>query len=328
MKNITRRTVLAQMLVAVSATLAAGVVVAQAYPNKQIRIIVPTSAGGGNDVIARTIGEKMSTSMGVPVIVENRVGGSSVIANDHVAKSAADGYTILFNGPLIVQASGLFSKLPYDPLTDFTPLTEVIRTPLWLAVSTAKTNAKTLKEYLAEAKARPNDFPYASIGTGSSHHLYGFRLKEVAGLDTQHIPYKGGAPAIVAVAGGEVASVFLDYVSIRPHVESGRVRLLATTGTNRSPLTPDVPTLTEMGYAGFESYGWGALFLPSKTPTEVVNRLHAEVVKALAQPDVITKFKGFGFEIGGTPQAQFATTFRGDYDRWVSLIRKVGVRLD
>lgn len=328
MKHITRRTILAQILVAASATLASGVTFAQAYPNKPIRIIVPTSAGGGNDVIARTVGEKMSASMGVPVIVENKVGGSSIIANEFVAKSAPDGYTILFNGPLIVQASGLFSKLPYDPLTDFTPITDVIRTPLWLAVSTAKTNVRTLKEYLEQAKARPNDFPYASIGNGSSHHLYGFRLKEVANLDIQHIPYKGGAPAIIAVAGGEVASVFLDFVSIRPHIESGKVRLLATTGTNRSPLTPDVPTLSELGYTGFESYGWGSLFLPAKTPADIVNRLHAEIVKALAQPDVIAKFKGFGFEIGGTPQPQFATQFRGDYDRWVTLIRKVGVKLD
>jgi tripartite-type tricarboxylate transporter receptor subunit TctC len=142
------------------------------------------------------------------------------------------------------------------------------------------------------------------------------------------VPYKGGAPAILAVVGGEVASVFLDYVSLKPHVESGKIRLLATTGTQRSPLTPDVPTLSELGFNGFESYGWGALFAPSKTPAPVIAQLHAEVLKALRHPSVISKFQGFGFEVGGTTQPQFAAQFRSDYDRWTSLISKVGVRLD
>jgi tripartite-type tricarboxylate transporter receptor subunit TctC len=323
---INRRT-----LLVAGATTAAALLPAHAqgsFPNRTVRIIVPTAAGGGNDVIARTIAEKMATSLGQPVVVENRVGGSSVIANDFVAKSAPDGHTILFNGPLIVQTAGLLSKLPYDPLTDFIPITEVIRTPLWLAVNAAKLPSGGLPEYIAAAKARPADFPYASIGPGSSHHLYGFHFNEAAGLSLTHVPYKGGAPAIVAVVGGEVASVFLDYVSLKPHVESGRVRLLATTGTKRSPLTPAVPTLAELGYTGFESYGWGALFVPAKTPPEAVARIHSEVVSALRHPDVIARFAGFGFELGGTPQAQFATQFRGDYDRWTALIRKAGAKLD
>lgn len=322
------RRLLALVLAAGSLGPWTGAAWAQAYPSKPLRIIVPTAAGGGNDVIARTIAEKMSASMGQPIVVENKVGASSVIANEFVARSAPDGYTILFNGPLIVQTAGLMSKLPYDPLTDFIPITEVIRTPLWLAVNAGKVSGRTVADYIAQAKAAPGNFPYASIGAGSSHHLYGHQFNEIAGLNLTHVPYKGGAPAIVAVVGGEVASVFLDYVSLKPHAESGKVRLLATTGTARSPLTPDVPTLSELGYRGFESYGWGAVFVPAKTPPAVVARLHAEVVKALAQPDVMAKFAGFGFEIGGTPQAQFATQYRGDYERWTTLIRKAGVKLE
>jgi len=139
---------------------------------------------------------------------------------------------------------------------------------------------------------------------------------------------QGGAPAVVAVVGGEVASVFLDYVSLKPHVESGKLRLLASTGTGRSPLTPDVPTLSEAGFAGFESYGWGALFAPARTPMSVVAQLHDEVTKALRHPDVLAKFQGFGFEIGGTPQPQFAAQFRADHERWTTLIRKADVKLD
>lgn len=301
---------------------------AQNFPSRTVRIIVPTAAGGGNDVIARTIGEKMAESMRQGVIIENKVGASSIIANEFVARAAPDGYTMLFNGPLIVQTAALMSKLNYDPLTDFIPITEVIRTPLWLAVNAAKVPAKNLSEYVALAKAASADHPYASIGAGSSHHLYGHHFNSLAGLNLTHVPYRGGAPAVLAVASGEVASVFLDYVSLKPHVESGKVRLLASTGTRRSPLTPDVPTLSEAGFAGFESYGWGALFVPAKTPMAIVAQLHGEVLKALRHPDVLAKFQSFGFEIGGVPQAQFAAQFRADHERWTTLIRKADVKLD
>ena len=153
-------------------------------------------------------------------------------------------------------------------------------------------------------------------------------LNEAAGLNMIHVPYKGGAPAVLAVVAGEVSAVMLDLVSLKPHVASGKVRLLGSTGTRRSPLTPDVPTLLEQGYQGFESYGWGAMFLPSKTPADIVQRLETEIGKVLQQPDVVAKFKDMGFEIGGTPQAQFATQVAGDLDRWVRLIKKAGVTLD
>ena len=324
----TCRALMAQVILAGCAVLAAGPVAAQAYPNKPIRMIVPTSAGGGNDFITRTVAKKLEDLLGWTIVVENKPGASGIIATEFVAKSAPDGYTILFNGPLIVQAAGLYSKLPYDPIKDFTPLTDIIRTPLWFAVSTAKVPAKSIKEFSDLARPKTRDDSYGSIGPGSSHHLYMHNLNEAAGLNMIHVPYKGGAPAVLAVVAGEVSAVMLDLVSLKPHVASGKVRLLGSTGTKRSPLTPDVPTLLEQGYQGFESYGWGAMFLPSKTPADIVQRLETEIGKVLQQPDVVAKFKDMGFEIGGTPQAQFAAQVAGDLDRWVRLIKKAGVTLD
>lgn len=327
--NITRRkTLFVPLCFAACAALVSGSVLAQAYPNKPIRMIVPTSAGGGNDYITRTVAKKLEELLNWQIVVENKVGASGIIATDYVAKAAPDGYTILFNGPLLVQAAGLYNKLPYDPLKDFTPLTDIIRTPLWFAVGTARVQAKSLKEFSELTKAKTRDDSYGSIGPGSSHHLYANNLNEAAALNMIHVPYKGGAPAVLALVSGEISAVMLDLVSLKPYVANGKVRLLASTGTKRSALTPEVPTLSELGYPGFESYGWGAMFLPSKTPAEIVQRLETEIGKVLQQPDVIAKFKDMGFEIGGTPQAQFATQVVGDHDRWTRLIKKAGVTLD
>lgn len=328
MAPTTRRSLLAQLAITGCAVLAAGTAFAQAYPGRPIKMVVPTTAGGGNDFITRTVAKKLEDMLGWQIVVENRPGASGIIATDYVAKSAPDGHTILFNGPLLVQAAGLYSKLPYDPLKDLIPLTDIIRTPLWFAVSTAKVPARSLKEFSELARAKTRDDSYGSIGQGSSHHLYAFNLNEAAGLNMIHVPYKGGAPAVIALVGGEISAVMLDLVSLKPHVASGKARLLGSTGTRRSPLTPDVPTFSELGYPGFESYGWGAMFLPSKTPPEIVQRLETEIGKVLQQPDVIAKFKDMGFEIGGTPQAQFAAQVAGDHDRWTRLIKKAGVTLD
>lgn len=301
---------------------------AQGYPSRTIKIVVPSPAGGGNDFIARTLAQKLEASMKQAVVVDNKAGAGGIIASEFVAKSAPDGYTILFNGPLLVQTAALYSKLPYDPLRDFIPVTDVIRTPLWLAVNAEKVPARNLKEFIDLAKAHPGSLSYGSVASGSSHHLYGFRLAAEAGLDLLHVPYKGGAPATVALVGGEVSSAFTDYVSLKPHVASGKVRLLAVTGTRRPALTPDVPTFAELGYKGFETYGWGALFVPAKTPADVVQRIHAEVAAALKAPDVVAKFNDFGFELGGTPQPQFAAQVQTDYVRWTTLIKQAGVKLD
>lgn len=319
---------IARLCLVVMALLANGLCAAQSYPARPIKMIVPTPAGGGNDFITRTVAKKLEDMLGWQIVVENKPGASGIIAADFVAKAPPDGYTVLFSGPLLVQAAGLHSKLPFDPLKDFTPLTDVIRTPLWFAVSTAKVPARSLKEFSELAKTKGREDSYGSIGPGSSHHLYAFGLNEAAGLNMIHVPYKGGAPATIALVAGEISAVMLDLVSLKPYVANGKVQLLAVTGTKRSALTPEVPTLSELGFAGFESYGWGGLFLSSKTPPEVVQRLETEIGKVLQQADVVTKFKDMGFEIGGTPQAQFARQVAADHDRWTRLIKRAGVSLD
>lgn len=303
---------------------------AQDFPSKPIRIIVPTNAGGGNDFIARTIAKKLEESLKVSVVVENKPGASTIIASDFVAKAAPDGYTILFNGPPLIQVASLYKKVPFDPLNDFIPLTDIIRTPLWFVVNPERVPAKNIKEFSELVASQPDrkQDTFASVGSGTSLHLFGHGLNEAAKLNMMHIPYKGGAPAILAVASGEVSSAFMDYATSRPYVEDGKIRFLAVTGTKRSPLTPEVPTLAESGFAGFESYGWGALFLPAKTPQPIVNKLYTEVDKAIQDPAVITSMKNMGFEMGGTPQAEFTALVKSDFQKWANLIKQSGVQLD
>ena len=298
------------------------------YPNRGLRIVVPFAPGGGGDVLGRLLAQKLSESLRQSVIVENKPGASSVIANDFVAKAAPDGYTLLLNVPLLVQTASLYSKLPYNPLTDLVPVTDLVTSSLWFAVGTAKVPAQTLKEYVDAARARPADYNYASIGAGSSGHLLGHALSDANGLTMTHVPYKGSAPAMMALLSGEITAVFLDYVTLKPQLEAGKVRLLAVTGSARSPLTPNVPTLAELGYPGFETAVWGGIFVPGKTPPEIVKRLETEIQKIVQQPDYLARIRELGYEPGGTPQAQFAAQVRADLGRWGAMIRKAGIKLD
>ncbi|UUZ69742.1 tripartite tricarboxylate transporter substrate binding protein [Polaromonas sp. P2-4] len=249
-------------------------------------------------MVGRLFAQKLSEALKQPVIVDNKPGASSVIGSDMVAKAPPDGYTILLNVSLLVQTPSLYSKLPYDPLVDLTPVTDLSNSALWFAVSTTKVQERSLKEYVAQAKLRPHDYNYASIGNGSSSHLLGYALNDANGLSMMHVPYKGSAAATMALMTGEVSSVFMDFVTLQSQMASGKVRLLAVTGTRRSPLTPDVPTLAELGYPGFEASVWSALFVPSKTPHEIVSRLETEVRKISAQPDVVAKWRELGYEPG------------------------------
>ncbi|MEO8351171.1 MAG: tripartite tricarboxylate transporter substrate-binding protein [Chthoniobacteraceae bacterium] len=247
---------------------------------------------------------------------------------DMVAESKPDGYTILLNVPLIVQTASLFKKLPYDPLKDLTPVADLNHSQIWFAVGTAKVKAKTFQEYIAAARANPRDYSYASIGPGSTGHLLGFGLNEANKLDTIHVPYKGSTPALQALLSGEVASVFQDYVTLKPQVEAGKVRLLAVTGTERSEFTPDVPTLAELGYSGFEAGTWAGLFVAANTPPAIVKTLENAVHKITADPEYVEKMAALGYKPGHMSQAQFATLVRTEYTRWATLIRKVGITLD
>ena len=326
----TRRQFIARATAGAAALWAAGPGWAQgtAWPTQTIKLVVPFAPGGGGDVLGRLIGEKLAASLGRQVVVENKPGASTVVATESVVRAEPDGHTILLNVPLIVQTTALMAKLPYDPIRDLTPVTDVVTTSLWLAVNPQKVQAKNLKEFVAEIKAQPKTHSYGSIGQGSSTHLFGHALNESAGLDMVHVPYKGSTPAVLAVVGGEVSAVILDFVTLKPQVAAGKVRLIAVTGAQRSALTPDVPTFAEQGYPGFELPTWAGLFVPSRTPKEVVAKLHAELVKVMQAPDVVARFAELGYLPGGQAQERFAAQVRDEKDRWTALIRKAGVRVE
>lgn len=298
------------------------------YPNRPIRLVVPFAPGGGGDTIGRFYAQKLSDALRVPVIVDNRPGASAMIGTDLVAKAQPDGYTLLLTVPLLVQTPHLYRKIPYDPFNDLTPIAELNTSPLWFATSSAKMDVSSLKEFVAKAKQRPNELNFASIGMGSSGHLLGQALNDANQLDMVHVAYRGSSPATLALMSGEASVAFLDYVTFKPQIASGKIRLLAVTGAQRSELTPDVPTLTELGYKGFEGKVWGGIFAPAKTPNEVVSLLDRETKKILALPETIAKWRELGYDTGNKTQAQFAEEIRKDSVRWGSLIKSVGVTLD
>lgn len=329
MHGISRRIFLA---VAASAAFGAGlagtVAAAEAWPNHTMKIVVPFAPGGGGDVLGRLIADELAHTLGQAVVVDNKPGASTIIANDMVAKSQPDGHTILLNVPLLIQVPSLFSKLPYDTRKDLLPVIDVVKSPQWLAVNAERMPAKNLTEFMAKVGAEPGKHNFASIGNGSSGHLLGTQLLEAAKVEMVHVPYKGSAPALTALLSGEVSAVMLDMVTLKPQVEAGKIRLIAVTGKERSPQTPDVPTLAEQGYPGFEIYTWAGLFVPTGTPAPIVQKLHDSVKSFINKPDVVSRFADLGYLPGGASQTDFEKEVWSDQERWGELIRKVGIRLD
>jgi tripartite-type tricarboxylate transporter receptor subunit TctC len=298
------------------------------FPTKPIRIVVPYPAGGGSDAMARLAAERLQASLGQTVLVDNKPGAASVIGSDFVAKAAADGYTILFNIPSLVQAPILQPSVPFDPIRDFVPITSFVSAPVWLAVSTARMKATDFAGFRDEARQAQagRGLEYGSWGNGTTNHLYGELLLQALNLEAVHVPYKGSAPGTLALANGEIAFMLADYITLRPHAESGRIRILASTGTRRHRLTPDVPTLAELGHAGFESVGWGAFFAPRGTPAGIVARLETAIAAVTREPQVVEKMTSLGYEPGGKPQGEFAREVQADAERWRRTIQTVGFK--
>lgn len=329
MHTITRRTAMARSLMILGATaLPGGMVHAQAYPNKTIRIVVAFGTGGPGDSVSRMLALKLSEAMKQPVIVENKPGASGTIGADLVAKAAADGYTLLVINQLLVQAPALYASVPFDPLRDLIPITDLFSSPLWLAVNTSKSSAKTLKEFVAQVKAQPRAHSYASVGNGSIGSLYGYKLNEVAGLDMLHVPYKGAGPVVTALLAGEVSASFVDYATLKTHVASGKLRPLAVSAAVRSSWTPEVPTFTEQGFPGFESFSWVGIFVTGKTAPDVVQKLSAEITKILKQPDMASRLSDMALDPGGMQKEPFAAMVAADQTRWGSIIKNAGMKLD
>lgn len=321
------RTILGAFVAGTSLWLATAPATAQNFPSKPVRLIVPFAAGGGGDVLARTLADKLKVRLNQPVVVDNRPGAGGIIGSEVVAKAPADGYTLLLNTPNLIMTRHMVARLPYDPIADLVPVAEVVRSQLWLAASSAATDARTLADLVAQAKVKSDVF-YGSVGPGSVGHLLGSGFVDAAGLKANHVPYKGGAQAVLALVSGEVTFAVMDYVVLKPHVESGRVRLLGTFGSKRSPHAPDTPTLTEAGYPNLDIYSWAGLFAPSGTPAATVQRLAAEAKVVMADPEVIAKFISIGYEPGTLLLDDFAGVVRSDDARWGTIIRKAGVKLE
>jgi tripartite-type tricarboxylate transporter receptor subunit TctC len=312
-------------LLAVAATSLALPALAQGYPNKPIKLVVGYAAGGATDVIARLVGQKMGDSMGQPVVIDNRAGANSNLGAEVVARAPADGYSVyVFTIANTINAT-LYDKLSYDPQKDFDPVGLIAKVPNILVVNN-DLPVKTLAEYVAFAKAQPQGITFASSGSGSSIHLSAEMFKMVAKLNMLHIPYRGSAPAVTDLIGGQVQSMFDNAPSALPHIQGGRLRAVAITSLQRSPLLPDVPTVAESGYAGFDVQSWFGLAVPHGTPKPVVDKLNAELNKALALPEVKKRLA----EMGASPAGGTATDMRGfigsEVKRWQAVVKASGAK--
>ena len=298
----------------------------QAYPSKPIRIIVPFSAGGGTDLVARAVAQKMSESWRQPVLVENRVGAGGVIGADAVAKSAPDGYTLLMCSPQEVAVNHhVYPKVPYDPEKDFAPISLITVTPLVIA-ATPGLPVKDIRELVALAKAKPGTLGFATPGTASTQHLSGELLMAAAGIKLVHIPYKGAGQSIPDVIGGQVPLGIYGILTISQQAKAGKLRVLAVTTPRRSPIAPEWPTLAESGFPGFDTSLWFGMLAPAATPKDVVGKLHAEVVRILKLPDVAERIAAQGGEIVGNTPAEFAAFIAAESAKYAKIIREAGVR--
>jgi tripartite-type tricarboxylate transporter receptor subunit TctC len=305
----------------------AGLAAAQNYPNKAVTIVVPYPPGGTNDIVARLVGKKLSEQTGQPVIVENRAGASGTTGAASVARAPADGYTILLitTGHTIHPA--LYKKLPYGLNTDLIPVTELSRGPMLVMVN-PQLPVKNLQDLVALAKSKPGELNYGSAGNGSSTHLATELISSLAGVKMNHIPYKGSAPAMMDVIGGN-SQVVLDLMfSSAPHVKSGKLKAIAITGAARSPIFPDVPTVAESGFPGFEATVWNGLMAPAGTPKEVVAKLNAELKKALADPGINEQLHAQGFVTSWSTPEQFGGLIKSEVSRWGKVAKAANIKMD
>lgn len=319
-----RRFRLAMIAVVLAApALAAG----QAYPSKPIRLIVPYAPGGSSDIIARLIAQKLTDNLGRQVLVDNRAGAGSTVGTDLVAKANPDGYTlVLSNVPHAINAT-LYSKLPYDTEKDFAPVV-LIATVMPVLVVNPAVPVHSVKELIELAKAKPASVNYASAGNGSSQHLAAELFKSMAGINMVHIPYKGGGPAVVDLLAGQVAVYFPNTPLVASYIKSGRLRAIAVTGATRSPLLPDIPTVSESGLPGYAVTDWYGVLAPAKTNAAVSGKLNAEINKILATADMKERLPTFGFQIaGGTPD-RFAQLIKADISKWAKVIKESGAHVD
>ena len=320
MKNGARR-LLCVALVAVPA----GAALAQAYPGKPVRLIVPSSAGGGTDIVARILAPRLTERLGQQVIVDNRPGAGTMIGIELAAKSPPDGYTLLMGLSTLAINPAMYKKVPYDAVRDLAPISQVIAAPNMLVVHPS-VPARTVKELIAFGRARPGQLNYASAGHGTNPHLSMELFLSMTGLKMVHIPYKGLAPGIVDLLAGHVSLATATMLTGLPHVKSGRLRCLGTTGARRAAVLPDQPTVAEAGVSGYEASQWYGVLAPAQTSKEIITRLHAELARILQSPDMRERLVADGTDPVGSSPDEFARYIRDETVKWAKVARAAGIK--
>ena len=324
MKAVSRRAALAIC----ASMMQRGLTAAENYPSHSVKIVVPFPAGGSNDIIARILAQKLSERTGQQFFVENRGGAGGNIGADAVAKSAADGYTLLVTAPPpLTTNAALYKSLPFNPETDFAPVALLATVPIVLMVHPS-VPAKNVQELVALAKAKPGTLNFGSSGIGTTNHLAGELLKRMTGIDIVHVPYKGAAPAMTDLIGRRIQLMFDNLASSLVQIKAGKVRALAVTTAKRTELAPDLPTIAESGLPGFDINTWFGLFVPARTPPAIVQRLHDEFVKALETPEVRARMLALGAEPVGSTPAQFAQYVQSEAAKYAKLVKASGARAD
>ncbi|TAK46348.1 MAG: tripartite tricarboxylate transporter substrate binding protein [Betaproteobacteria bacterium] len=295
------------------------------FPSRPITMVVGFAPGGGTDTVARILAKTVSEGLGQQVVVDNKAGAGGNIATDYVAKAAPDGHTILLGnvGSLTV-APHLLASLPYDPLRDFAPITMAVVFANVIVVHPS-VPAKTLAEFVRLAKEKPGQLTYGSSGIGGAGHLAGELLRIMAGIDLVHVPYKGGGPAMQGLLGGQISAYFATPVAAGPHMKAGKARAIASTGTTRSPFLPEVPTVAESGYPGYEAINWYAYVAPAKTPKDIVERLNREIVRALGSPEVKELLAKQGLEPKPSTPEELARTMEREYATWGRVVKEAKI---
>jgi tripartite-type tricarboxylate transporter receptor subunit TctC len=307
---------------------ASGAAWAADYPAKPVKIVVPYAPGGGADSVARIVAKKVSENVGQAIVIENKGGAGAILGTDQVAKAEPDGYTLLLgqSGPISINPA-VYKSLPYDPVKDFAPITMTTAYPYVLVVN-SELPAKTLHELVALAKSKPDSMNYGSTGVGAANHLVAEMFSSKTGVKMTHVPYRGTALAVGDLLAGQLTMVFADPISALPHIKSGKLRALAVTSLERSPVAPDVPTVAESGYAGFEALAWHGILAPARTPPAVIRKLNEEIVKALKDPATRDLLVNQAMQIVGSTPEEFAAFIQKDIATWKAVAAAAKVTVE
>ena len=307
--------------------LAVSTVHSQSYPSKPIRLVVPYPPGGGTDIIARIVGQKLNENLGQQIIIDNRGGAGGTIGTDIVAKAARDGYTILMAPTSHAINPSIYSKLPYDTDKEFAPITLAASATIVLAVHPS-IPVKSVKELIALAKSKPGQLNFGSAGNGTVFHLAGEMFKQQAGIDIVHVPFKGGGPTVANLVAGQISAAFETMLALSAYIQSGKVRALAVTSAQRSSVMPELPTAAELGFRDIVAENWYGFYAPAGAPAEIIAKLNGEIVRVLRMPDVKERFQSQGTEVVGSTPEQLADYLRNEMEKWSRAAKRAGAHVD